>query len=136
MTNEPQNTDTPTGAAPAPKLGDPGYDHSKASWYPKLARDMTDDEVNEAHAYYQSIGELWMESEWLKRRGLPPDYGKPALTNPALTDADASTAELLAAARDDYATAQAQREPQLPPLSPELAALAAEADQLTEGEDQ
>ena len=60
--------------------GDPGYDHTQASWYPKPGRDMTDDEVNEARAYYDSIGSNSMEGEWLRRHGLPEDYGWPEAT--------------------------------------------------------
>lgn len=61
--------------------------------------------------------------------------GEQPHTEAAGTDAHASAAELLAAAADEYATAKAQSEPQLPALSPDLAALAAEADALCEGED-
>lgn len=50
-------------------------DHTKASWYTKTSGEMTDDEVNEARAHYVSAGEPWMESEWLRRHGLPENYG-------------------------------------------------------------
>ena len=70
---------TPPRHTPAPWPGDPGYDHTKASWYPKVSGDMTDDEVDEARAYYQSIGSTSMESEWLRRHGLPENYGDPAV---------------------------------------------------------
>ena len=121
--------------APAPQPGAPGYDHTKAAWYTKPGQEMTDDEVNEARAYYQSIGSTSMEAEWLRRHGLPENYGDPAPAEPVHGDADASAAELLAAAHDEYATARLHSEPRLPALSPELAALAAEADALSEGED-
>lgn len=62
-----------TQAQPSP--GEPGYDHTQASWYSKPGADMTDDEVNEARAYYDSVGSQSMEGEWLKRHGLPWDYG-------------------------------------------------------------
>ncbi|MGY1498565.1 hypothetical protein ACW4TU_18530 [Streptomyces sp. QTS52] len=121
--------------APAAQPGDDGYDHTKATWYTKPGQDMTDDEVNEARAYYQSIGSTSMEAEWLRRHGLPENYGDPAPEKPVHSDVDASAAELLAAAHDDYATARLRSEPQLPVLSPELAALAAEADALAESGD-
>ncbi|SDI51598.1 ADP-ribose pyrophosphatase YjhB, NUDIX family [Sinosporangium album] len=50
-------------------------DHTTASWYTKTAAEMTDDEVNEARAYYDSIGSNSMEGEWLRRHGLPENYG-------------------------------------------------------------
>lgn len=124
--------DRPT---PAPQPGDPGYDHTKATWYTKPGQDMTDDEVNEARAYYQSIGSTSMEAEWLRRHGLPENYGDPTPAEPVHADVDASAAELLAAAHDDYATTQFHSEPRLPPFSPELAALAAEAEALLDDED-
>lgn len=130
-TEEGPANDRPT---PATQPGDDGYDHTKATWYTKPGQDMTDDEVNEARAYYQSTGSTSMEAEWLRRHGLPENYGDPAPAGPVHTDVHASAAELLAAAHDDYATARLHSEPQLPALSPELAALAAEADALAEDE--
>ncbi|MEU8968128.1 hypothetical protein AB0D11_02435 [Streptomyces monashensis] len=64
-----------------PWPGDPGYDHTQASWYTKPGSEMTDDEVNEARAYYDSIGSNSMEGEWRRRHGLPDDYGDPAVND-------------------------------------------------------
>jgi hypothetical protein len=50
-------------------------DHTQQSWYPKTSGEMTDDEVNDARAYYDSQGSNSMESEWLRRHGLPENYG-------------------------------------------------------------
>lgn len=58
-----------------PHPGDPGYDRTQASWYPKPGRDMTDAEVNESRTYYDSIGSTEMEGEWLRRHGIPENYG-------------------------------------------------------------
>lgn len=68
----------PQPTRPTPGPGDPGYDHTQASWYPKTSLQMTDAEVNEARAYYDSIGSNSMESEWLRRHDLPENYGDPA----------------------------------------------------------
>jgi hypothetical protein len=52
-------------------------DDSEPSWWHKVAGEMSDDEVNDARAYYADRGENWMEGEWLRRHGLPEDYGFP-----------------------------------------------------------
>lgn len=64
-----------THGTSTPQPGEAGYDHTQASWYPKAGQDMTDDEVNEARAYYDSIGSNQMEGVWLERHGLSWDYG-------------------------------------------------------------
>ena len=45
------------------------------SWANKTAPEMTDDEVNDARATYEAAGRNNYESEWLRRHGLPEDYG-------------------------------------------------------------
>lgn len=46
------------------------------TWAHKTAPEMTDDEVNDARATYESAGSSAYESEWLRRHGLPADYGQ------------------------------------------------------------
>jgi hypothetical protein len=75
-TSTPQDQPTPT----APWPGSPGYDNTKASWYSKTYRDMTDAEVDEARAYDQSLGSTSMDSEWRSRHGIPEDFSTPAVT--------------------------------------------------------
>ncbi|MGW9461261.1 hypothetical protein ACWG5N_35565 [Streptomyces globisporus] len=41
----------------------------------KTAPEMTDDEVNDARATFESVGRNDYEGEWLRRHGLPEDYG-------------------------------------------------------------
>lgn len=60
---------------PTPEPGDPGYDHTQTSWYTKNALQMTDAEVNAARGHYMTQGSDAMESEWLRRHGLPANYG-------------------------------------------------------------
>ncbi|HVL24319.1 MAG TPA: hypothetical protein VM450_09540 [Thermomicrobiales bacterium] len=45
------------------------------SWTAKSANEMTDDEVNDARAHFMAQGSNSMEGEWLRRHGLPENYG-------------------------------------------------------------
>ena len=53
---------------PTPQPSEPGYDHTKASWYSKTYDQMTDAEVDEARAYDIFVGSTSMDEEWLRRR--------------------------------------------------------------------
>lgn len=45
------------------------------TWTTKTATEMTDDEVNQARAHFMDQGSNRMEGEWLRRHGLPENYG-------------------------------------------------------------
>lgn len=45
------------------------------SWTTKAGQDMTDQEVNDARAHFMEQGSDSMEGEWLRRHGLPENYG-------------------------------------------------------------
>ena len=45
------------------------------SWTTKPGKDMTDDEVNQARSHFAAQGSRSMEGEWLRRHGLPENYG-------------------------------------------------------------
>jgi outer membrane protein assembly factor BamD (BamD/ComL family) len=70
---------SPTPQQPTPWPGEPSYDRTQASWYTKTSVEMNDAEVNEARAYYDSIGSNEMEGEWLRRHNLPDGYGDTAV---------------------------------------------------------
>lgn len=40
---------------------------------------MTDDEVNDARATFAAVGRNDYEGEWLRRHGLPENYGDPGV---------------------------------------------------------
>ncbi|MFJ5294577.1 hypothetical protein [Streptomyces sp. NPDC088348] len=45
------------------------------SWANKTTPEMTDAEVNDARATFDSVGRSDYEGEWLRRHGLPESYG-------------------------------------------------------------
>lgn len=57
---------------------DPWPDLTGKSWAHKTSTQMTDDEVNDARATFEAVGRNDYESEWLRRHGLPEDFGDPA----------------------------------------------------------
>ncbi|MYR75199.1 MULTISPECIES: hypothetical protein [unclassified Streptomyces] len=45
------------------------------TWANKTTPEMTDAEVNDARATFEAVGRIDYESEWLRRHGLPENYG-------------------------------------------------------------